>query len=52
MHELLSDLLVESNAYEDADAGIEDMIEFNKSESTLLVNSTSANNINHFKIQI
>ena len=41
MHELLSYLLVDNNEHENTDEGIEDAIEFNEYESTLLVNSTS-----------
>ena len=37
---------MDENEHEDADKGIEDLVEVNESESTLLVNSTSANNIN------
>ena len=46
MHEILSDLLLDDNEHEDTDAVVEDVIEVNESESTLLVNSTSVNNIN------
>ena len=37
LYELLSDLLVDNNEYENSDEDIEDVIEVNESESTLLV---------------
>ena len=46
LHEFLSDLFKDNDAYEDADAGIEDSIEVNESEFIFLVNSTLTNNIN------
>ena len=46
LHEFRSDSLVENNEHEDSDSGIEDAIEFNDSESTSLVKSTSSNKIN------
>ena len=46
LYEFLSDLMVEEDAYEDSDTGIEDAIEVNESASTLLFNLTSANKIN------
>lgn len=45
-YEFLSNFLLDDDAYEDADTGIEDAIEANESKSNLLLNSTSANNIN------
>ena len=43
---------MDDNEHECSDTGIEDTIEVNEYESTLLVNSTSANNINPRDIRI
>ena len=45
LHENLSDWLADNNNHEDANAGIEHVIEVNEYESTLIVKSTSANKI-------
>ena len=47
LHKLISDFLVDNNDHKDADAGIEYAIEVKSPKPTLLVYSTSANNIGH-----
>ena len=51
LNKFRSDLLVDNDSFEDSDADIKDIIEANGSESTLLVNSTSANDINPVDIR-
>ena len=46
LHEFLGNFLLDDDACEDTDIGIEDAIEVNEYEHNLLVNSTSVNNIN------